>query len=165
MCTHFLANYAVDVDKMYLLPQAVGLLKLMLTSFCIINIQRRKLCLGDFIRYTFNIGLLSNTYETIAFKLAVMLDTTKLSSFIWVWKILTFIQGHWVTRRRSVVRRCKAAQIFVMADYEREMTAKKSCKCFEYGSFDHVLILFSVLLSFILHTKSAVIHGIINKYL
>ena len=36
----------------------------------------------------------------------------------------------------------KATQMFVMVDYVREMTSKKSCKYSKYGSFDHVLFLF-----------------------
>ena len=30
-------------------------------------------------------------------------------------------------------------QIFVMVDYTRKMTGKKSCKCGEYGSLEHFL--------------------------
>ena len=36
----------------------------------------------------------------------------------------------------------------VMADYVRKMTAKKSYKYGEYGSFEHVLFLFNGLISF-----------------
>ena len=36
--------------------------------------------------------------------------------------------------------------MFVMVDYVREMTVKKSCKCGECGSFEHLL--------FLLQTKS-----------
>ena len=32
--------------------------------------------------------------------------------------------------------------MFVMVDYEKEMTVKKSCKYGKYGSFEHLLFLF-----------------------
>ena len=35
--------------------------------------------------------------------------------------------------------------MLVMVDYIREMTVKKSCKCGEYGSYEHVLFLLSFL--------------------
>ena len=37
---------------------------------------------------------------------------------------------------------CKVAcQMFVMVDYVRKMTVKKSCKYGEHGSFEHLLFL------------------------
>ena len=38
--------------------------------------SRRELFLGDFIDYTFSIGLVSGTFHLISFKLGVMLDIT-----------------------------------------------------------------------------------------
>ena len=32
--------------------------------------------------------------------------------------------------------------MFIMVDYVRKMTVKKSCKNYEYGSFQHLLFLF-----------------------
>ena len=69
----------------------VGLLKLMLNSFCTSNIQGR---VSDFVKYAFNIGLRSDAYELISFKLDIMLDITKLSTLIPVWMRLTSTQGH-----------------------------------------------------------------------
>ena len=54
-----------------------------------------------------------------------------------------FIEGHRVTGNQELVQSfcCKSTQMFVMVDYVREMTAKKSCKYGEYGSFEHLLFL------------------------
>ena len=35
-------------------------------------------------------------------------------------------------------------EMFAMADHVSEMTSEKSCKYSEYGSFEHLLFLFSV---------------------
>ena len=48
---------------------------------------------------------------------------------------LMFTQGH------RVVKLHEATQMFVMLDYVRVMTVKKSCKCGKYGSFEHLLFL------------------------
>ena len=54
----------------------------MLNSFCPSNIQGRELKVSDFVKYAFNIGLRSDAYELISFKLDIMLDITKLSTLI-----------------------------------------------------------------------------------
>ena len=41
----------------------------------------------------------------------------------------------------SVVKLHEASEMFVMVAYVREMTVKKSCKCGEYGSFEHKFVL------------------------
>ena len=43
----------------------------------------------------------------------------------------------------SILKLHEATKMFVMVDYVREMTVKKSCKYGEYGSFEHLLILFT----------------------
>ena len=63
-------------------------------------------------------------------------------------------QGHRVTGKLELVQSfcCKLSAaksgcvnqlkcVFVMAEYVKEMTEKKSCKYGEYGSFEHVLFL------------------------
>ena len=51
-----------------------------------ISVQGREPYLGDLIKYTFNIGLLFDAYESITFKLdmVVLVDTAKLCSLITV---------------------------------------------------------------------------------
>ena len=46
------------------------LLKLVLNLVCMINVQGKELCLGDFIEKTFNMGLRSDAYGQICLKLA-----------------------------------------------------------------------------------------------
>ena len=50
--------------------------------------------------------------------------------------------------RNSVVKLHEAAQMFMIVDYVREMTVKKSCKYKEYGSLGHLLFLLFLLLLF-----------------
>ena len=42
----------------------------------------------------------------------------------------------------SVLKLHEATEMFVMVDYVKEMTVKKSYKYGEYGSFEHLLFLF-----------------------
>ena len=67
--------------KFSVLPQPVGLLKLVEIVFCVINAQGRELCFY-FVKHTFNIGLCSDACKLISVKLSVMTDTTKLYIFI-----------------------------------------------------------------------------------
>ena len=46
--------------------------------------------------------------------------------------------------RYSVVKLHEATQMFLVVDYVRKMTVKKSCKCGEYGSFYHLLLVFFI---------------------
>ena len=57
---------------------------------------------------------------------------------------MIFTQSYRVTRE-AVVKLLEATQMFVMVDYIREMTVKKS-KYGKYGSFEHLLFLYSVVL-------------------
>ena len=82
--------------KLSMPSQSVGLPKLILEMFCIIDMQGRKLYLHDFVKYLFNIGLYSNAYEPVSFKLK-MIDTAKLHILIPLWMTVTFTEGHWVT--------------------------------------------------------------------
>ena len=54
----------------------------MLNLLHMIKIQKRKLCLGDFVKYTCNIGFRTDAHEQIFFKLGVVLDMTIFYSFI-----------------------------------------------------------------------------------
>ena len=97
--------------KFSMLPQSVGLLKLMLNLFCTRYIQETGLCWPDYIKYTFNIITCQDTHERICFKLCMMLDTTKLYSLIPVWMAFMFTQGHTVMRHLQLVHSfcCKVA--------------------------------------------------------
>ena len=90
--------------KFSLLPQSVGLLKLLSYLFCTSNILERELCRHDFIKYMINIVLCQGPCELIWFKLGVMLDTTNLYSVIPVWMSLMFTQGHRVTGKLELVQ-------------------------------------------------------------
>ena len=43
----------------------------------------------------------------------------------------------------SVVKLYETTPMFLMVDYVRELTVKKSCKYGEYGSFEHFTLLVS----------------------
>ena len=72
--------------KLSILLQSVGLFKLMLYLFHMIDIQGRDFFLDDFIKCALNSGLCSDAQEVevpIFFKLGIMLDVTKLYILIW----------------------------------------------------------------------------------
>ena len=77
---HFLSNFGMDWMKFSMLPQHVGLLKLMLHLLCTSNIQRKELCWCDFTKCMINIVLCQNTCEPVCVKLGMMLDMTKFYS-------------------------------------------------------------------------------------
>ena len=90
--------------KFSMLPQSVGLLKLMLNFLCTSNIQGWELCWRDFMEYSFNIVMLRDACERICFKLGMMLNTSKLYSLSPVWMTLVFTQGHRITGKLELVQ-------------------------------------------------------------
>ena len=60
--------------------------------------------LCDFVRgkEPSNIGLYSDIYRPVSFKLAIMIGTTKFFMLISVWIKLTFIQGHSCMRNQTL---------------------------------------------------------------
>ena len=96
--------------KFIMLPQLLGLLKLMLNLFCTSTIQGRELCGHDFVKYSINILQRRDTCEPICFrrlicfKLGMVLDMTKLCSLIPVWMILMFPQVHRVLGKLDLVQ-------------------------------------------------------------
>ena len=84
----------------------------------------------------------------ICFKPGIMLNTIRVCSLIAVSMTLMLTQGprfgglqeSWNLCSHSLVKLPKATQMFVMVDYVREITVKKSCKNGEYGSFEHLLL-------------------------
>ena len=90
--------------KFSMLPQPVGLLKLMRKLFCTSNIQGRELCWHDFMTYMFNIVMYRDTCDPICFKLGMMLHTTKLYCLIPVWMTLMFSQGHRIIGKLELVQ-------------------------------------------------------------
>ena len=82
--------------KFSMLPGHVDLLKLMQDTFHAIKIEGRELDLGDFIKCTFNVGLLQKFHEPIYLKLGMALDRTKVYcrlQFEWPWPSLKDTQG------------------------------------------------------------------------
>ena len=94
-----------------MLPQPVGLFKLMLNWFCTSDIQGRELCWHDFMKCTFNIILCQDTCESICYKLGMRLNATKLYSLIPVWMTWIFTEGHRLTGKLELVKSfcCKVA--------------------------------------------------------
>ena len=72
---------------------------------------------------------------------------------------LMFTQAHMVMGNINLCNHCvvklhEATQVFMMVDYVREMTVRRSCKYGEYGSLKHMLFLLSSFLSFLLSLSS-----------
>ena len=61
-----------------MLPQSIGLLKLVLNVFRVIYIQGREFCSRHYMKHTFSTGLFPDSYEPVCFKLGTMQGTTKL---------------------------------------------------------------------------------------
>ena len=95
--------YVLIWMKLGILPQPVGLLKLMLDWFYISNIQGRERLWCYFMKYMFNIVMHQDTCEPICFKLGMVLNTTKLYSLIPIWMTLMFTQGHRGTGKVGLV--------------------------------------------------------------
>ena len=47
-----------------------------------------------------NLGSYSDIYETISFKLCMIIETTEFYTFISVWMVLAFIQDHICARKK-----------------------------------------------------------------
>ena len=61
-----------------MLPRPLSLLEFVLSLFDTVSIQGREVCLGDFIKVTFNIGFWSDIQKPVSLALSTMLDMTKL---------------------------------------------------------------------------------------
>ena len=77
---HFLAKFSIDNDESSVLPQPVDLLKVMLSLFCLMDIQGREFA------WLFKICLYQwpvlGHFGTNLFQFGVRLDMTKLNSII-----------------------------------------------------------------------------------
>ena len=119
--------------KFSMLPQPVGFMKVVLILFLFFHVIFTGENSADvtFMKYMFNI-VVSGHLWTDLFQTCMRLDTCKLYSLIPVRMTLMFSQGHRVTGKVELVQSfcCElheATQIFMMIDYVREMTVKKSC--------------------------------------
>ena len=128
---HFLRIFTVDLEDIHFVAQPVGLLKLLLKFVCTSTVQGRELCWHDFVTYTTNIVQCQDTCELICFNvnLSTMLNMTKLYSLIPVWMTLMYTQDHRVMGKysHSVEKLHEGSAVFMMVDYVRYMTVKKSC--------------------------------------
>ena len=91
------------------------------------------------------------------FSFFVTIKLNELYILIPVLMTLTFTQNQRGTRKadtcvcnHSVLKWYEAAQTFAVADYAREMAAKKSFKNGKSGSFEHLLFLFPFIFLFCL---------------
>ena len=81
------------------------------------------------MKYKFNITMCQDTCELIHVKLGMMLNTSRLYSLIQVWMILMLTQGLRAMGKVALSSHCVVklhvvTQMFMMADYAREMTMK-----------------------------------------
>ena len=71
----------------------VGSINLILIISCLINIQGLEpLCVFLFFSISFDVGLHSDVYIPISFKLSMLIETAELYNLIPVWMTLIFIQ-------------------------------------------------------------------------
>ena len=87
-----------------------------------------------YTKYVLNIFVCKDTCDPICYNT----NTTTLWSLLQVWMTLMFTQGHIVTEKlelcsHSVVKSHDATLVFVVFDYIREATVKKSCEYVKYG--------------------------------
>ena len=109
------------------LPQAVGLLKLLLKVISHNQFQWSEGYLFEFVKYTFRTDLCVYAFEFISLKLGLIL----------VLMTLTFTVGHRVVRKLEFVqsfcyKMACSSKHFVMVDNVKHMIAKTSC---EYGNY------------------------------
>ena len=82
--------------------KVVGVMNLTLISSCPFTFQKREPCWCEFLKKNktkttttkTNVGLYSDIYRAISFKLFMRIGNTKLCILISVWMTLIFIQGH-----------------------------------------------------------------------
>ena len=102
ICTSYLTKIE-SIRMSFGVPlRLVGVINLMLIWSCKLNVQGREPYLYDFVKQNFNIGLHSDIYRPVSFKLSMMVETTKLYILIYVWLTMTFIQGHDCTRNQKL---------------------------------------------------------------
>ena len=111
------------------------------------NSQKRQLFRLCFIQ---NNNMHLNTSEPIHFKHCIMIDAINLNSLIllaWPRMSLT-VTGLWESNNlcnKPVVKWQEVAETFATISYVKETTAESSCKYGKYGSYEHLLFVFSVL--------------------
>ena len=107
----FPADLEIDLDEMECVATTCWFVEahVCCCCFCCLfcfgsNIEGRKLCWCDFIKYALNIIMCPDTCEPICFKLGMMLNTTKRYSLIPVWMASIFTQDHSVMRKLELVQ-------------------------------------------------------------
>ena len=65
-----------------MLPQPGCLWRPMLNLFCTVNIEGRIPCLSDYVKYTFNICVRLDVWESISFRFDIMINTINFYSLM-----------------------------------------------------------------------------------
>ena len=86
-----------------ILLRCVRVINLMLILSHSFNTQGKEPYLCDFFKENVNLGLCSDIYRPIFFKLGTIIETTKFYILISVWMTLTFIQGHSCMRNQKLL--------------------------------------------------------------
>ena len=84
-----------------MLLRLVVLMRLKLCLFRPIDVQGRQLCFVDFVGGN-DVGSCSNIYRPIPFKLSMMIDTTKASTFIFKYLEIR-VRSHLYEKRSTSV--------------------------------------------------------------
>ena len=140
---HFLRNFVSIWMKFSMLPQLVGLLKLMQNVFC--TIVNREFCWCDCVRYMINVVFCLDTWKPICFKFSMRLDTAKLYSLLPVWMILMFSQSYRVAGKLELVLSFCWKVVWSSSNIrEGWLCMGDDCEGVVYGrfgSFEHLLFL------------------------
>ena len=76
-------------------------MKLILILSCVFNIQGKESYMYDSVIESFNVGLYSDIYRSVSFRLGMVIETTKVYVLISVWMIFTFIQGNSCIKKKK----------------------------------------------------------------
>ena len=94
-----------------ILLRFVGVMNLILILSCPICIRRRETYSREFVKNV-NADLYLDIYESISFKLGMIIETTKLYIFISVCMTLTFIQGHCCMSKKKKIKKTVCVHFF-----------------------------------------------------
>ena len=142
--------------KFSTLPQTTSMLKFMPYPLRMVSVQRRELWFGDFIEYTFTIGLCLDTFFQ-TWHVIVLDQILHFDSSMNYLYLRSRSQGYEKARTCAIILMesgVKKPKFFAVVNYVKKMTAKQSHKYGKYELFKQLLFL--LFLALILEGSSLV---------
>ena len=99
LCANYFTKFLIDLNGIWNIKFHMTFV---IHLSCPIGMEGRKY-FYDFCTKRINIGLYSNIYRLMSFKLGMIIKTSELYIFVSVWMTLTFIQGHGCVRKKVCV--------------------------------------------------------------